>query len=694
MLKVAFIAPTFFAINSNLEYGGTETDILNLCEELKAYCDVTLIAPKGSYLDGVNVIETVEPKRALDEVAAYQIYKDQLGEFDVIHSHGWLMIAYEYKKDHPGAVFCHTLHGIQTLPTLHPIPEPNLIALSQFHKKECQKKYGGEYSVIPNGVDLNRHSFVPEKERYFLHLGLISPEKGHDITFNLVEKEGIKAIIAGEDRFVPDKNYVTTVKDTCRKLGIDYLGPVSRAKKIELMQRAKALLLPFSNGQSFSLIAIEALSCGTPVIASNLGAIPEIITDGYDGFLCSGYDDFARAVGNIDEIKPSDCRVKAENQFSRKLMAARHYTLYSELNNEQFNSTPQIKVDIPLKVGNTPLKILVISSTIYALPPKGYSGLEALVYEWAIEFQKAGHKVAVAAPEGSILPQGIELIPTPLMVDESQAYPHYKERLGEFDVIFDNTWLWYTVIAQMESDKQLPVIHIWHSDPKGLSNPPPIKFPCLVGLSKEHARKIKGKWSNFEVRYNYNGIPLDFYQRNPKIERNGRYLFMGRYTPEKMPLEAIKLARKCNVPLDLYGNTQIIGDQNYLNECMASCDDKDVVFHLEVPREETIRLYQSHKALIHLVNYIEAFGLVPVEAMACGMPVIVNRQGALPELVEDGVCGFIVDSVEEAEEIIRSGKVDTIKPGDCRRQAERFSIEASAEGYLELFREVAAGGVW
>ncbi len=353
-----------------------------------------------------------------------------------------------------------------------------------------------------------------------------------------------------------------------------------------------------------------------------------------------------------------------------------------------------VQAEPRLKVGVTTLKILVISSTVFPIPLKGYGGLEQLAYEWAVEFHKAGHQVSVVAPEGSVLPEGMELIPTGLREDEAQAYPRYKGRLGEFDVIFDNSWLWYTVIAQMEAgDRQLPVIHIYHSDPDFHGNPPPIKYPCLVGLSKDHARRLSEKWG-FEVKFNYNGIPLDFYQFNPEVKRNGRWLWCARYTPEKMPLETIRLARKCNIPLDLYGNTLIIRDQNYLNQCMAECDAKDVVLHLEVPREETVKLYQTQKALIHLVGYNEAYGLVPVEAMASGMPVIVNRRGALPELVENGVSGFVVDSIEEAEEIIKSGKVDTISPEACRRQAEKFSIEASAKGYLDLFQEVVAGRVW
>jgi len=349
-----------------------------------------------------------------------------------------------------------------------------------------------------------------------------------------------------------------------------------------------------------------------------------------------------------------------------------------------------------VKVGAAALKILVISTTVFTVPAKGYSGLEQLAWEWAVEFHKMGHQVALVAPTGSTVPEGMELIPTPLRVDESEAYPLYKDRLGEFDVIMDNSWLWYTVMAQMEAgDKQLPVIHIYHSDPDYLwDNPPPIKFPCLVGLSRDHASRLKEKWGFPEVKFNYNGIPLDFYRFDSSVQRNGRYLWCARYNQPKAAMEAIAIAKAAGVPLDLYGNTSIIGSSDYLNQVMAACDATNIVFHLEASREDTVKLYQGHKALIHLVNYNEAFGLVPVEAMACGMPTIVNRRGALPELVEDGVSGFVVDTIEQAEEIIKNGKVDTIKPEACRRRAEKFSIEKSAQGYLELFREIVSGRVW
>lgn len=330
MIKVALIAPACFAITNELEYGGTEVCVLNLCEELKTYCEVTLFAPRGSHLRDVNVVETVEPENAWgQDGAAFEVYKGMLSEFDIVHSNEHHMLAYRCKQDH--LKMCHTLHGIQTLPSLRPVPEPNLIALSLYHEKECQKRYGGSYRIIPHGIDLNRYEYVGRKQDYILHFGLIAQHKGHDVTFDLVRRTGARVVIAGEDRFVADSGYVEFVKNTSRELGIEYLGPMTFDEKVKLMQAAKAILLPFHVGEAFSLITVEALSCGTPVICSNIGAMPEILSDGYDGFLCNDIDDFVRAFESIDGTKPLSCRIKAETEFGRELMAQRHLALYQDI---------------------------------------------------------------------------------------------------------------------------------------------------------------------------------------------------------------------------------------------------------------------------------------------------------------------------------------------------------------------------
>lgn len=341
------------------------------------------------------------------------------------------------------------------------------------------------------------------------------------------------------------------------------------------------------------------------------------------------------------------------------------------------------------------MKILIIGTTVYPLPPAGYSGLEMLVYQWACEFQKAGHQVSVVAPGDSQLPEGIELISVGLRENEEAAYLKYKNRLesGEFDAVFDNTWGWFSVLYQMETDRQLPIIHVYHSDAANLGAPPPIQHPCIVALSKSQAELIGMRWS-VVCRVNYNGIDLNTYKPAPEVKRSNRYLFLGRYTPEKAPLEAIFVAKKCRVPLDLYGDTEIIANQDYLTKCFNESDGREIRANPGISREETVKQYQSHKALIHLVNYNEAFGLVPVECMACGTPVIVNRRGALPELVKNGKTGFVVDNLEQCEEIIKNDLVSKIKPEDCVKRARQFSIEKSAKGHLRLLQDVANGLYW
>ena len=204
---------------------------------------------------------------------------------------------------------------------------------------------------------------------------------------------------------------------------------------------------------------------------------------------------------------------------------------------------------------------------------------------------------------------------------------------------------------------------------------------------------IAQKWGTM-ARVVYNGIDTSFYTPDPSVSRNDRYLFLARYTPEKCPLEAILLAQKCRVPLDLFGDMEVISSQDYLRKCFDKNDGRQIRVSSGLSRDETVQKYRSHKALIHLVNYNEAFGLVPVEAMACGMPVIANRRGALPELIKHGKTGFIVDTWEEAEELIKEDAVSEIDPEACRRQALKFSIEKSAAGHLKLLREMVEDGVY
>lgn len=343
------------------------------------------------------------------------------------------------------------------------------------------------------------------------------------------------------------------------------------------------------------------------------------------------------------------------------------------------------------------MKILIISTSIYSLPPPGYSGLEMLVYQWACEFQKAGHQVAVVAPGDSKFPPelNIELISVGLREDEGAAYLRYKSRLEsrEFDAVMDNTWWTYSVLSQMESDRQLPVIHTWHTDPYALGAPPPIRYPCLVAFSEAQANIMRSRWSAC-VQVVPHGIDLDFYKPDPTVERGNRLLFLARYTPEKGFLEIANLVKKCKVSLDAFGDIEIVGSQDYVTKCFNEGDGKQIRVNPGISRDQTVKEYQSHKALITWPNYVEIFGLGTVEAMACGCPVISKDSGAARELIKHGKSGFIVSTEEEAEELIKSDAVSKLKTEDIVKQGRKFSIEKSARGHLRLMESIKNGLYW
>lgn len=343
------------------------------------------------------------------------------------------------------------------------------------------------------------------------------------------------------------------------------------------------------------------------------------------------------------------------------------------------------------------MKILVIGTSIFTLPPQGYSGLENLVYTWSCAFARAGHSVSVVAPTGSTFPPelNIELIATDLGEGEDVSWGRYKDRLlsGEFSAVFDNSWLWFSALSQMEADHQLPIIHCYHSDPNNLGAPPPIRYPCIVSFSEAQANIIRRKW-NCAVQVVRHGIDLDFYKPDPNVKRGDRYLWLARYTPEKGFLECTHLAKKCRVNLDAFGDLTIISSDEYARKCFEENDGRQIRVMPGISREEAVKQYQSHKALITWPNYVEIFGLTTCEAMACGCPVISKDSGAAAELIRQGKSGWVVSTLEEAEELIKTDAISQLKTEDIVKQGRKFSIERSAQRHLKLLQEVANGLFW
>lgn len=341
------------------------------------------------------------------------------------------------------------------------------------------------------------------------------------------------------------------------------------------------------------------------------------------------------------------------------------------------------------------MKILLISTTVFPLPPQGYSGTEMLVYHLAEGLVKKGHQVTVVCPEGSRFTQNVEPIYTPVREEEEKSWLRYRGRLEawEWEVILDATFQRWGVMSSAGRERELPIINWNHTSPTIYQSLPPVRYPMFVGLSRPHAEEMSRAWGCL-VKYVHNGIDLELYKSNgqPKGER---YLSIGRYTPEKGFLETISLAKRLRVGVDLYGDIEIIASPAYKDRCFLEADGFLARTNPGVSRDATVGLYSTHRGLLHLHRWNEPFSLVVLEAQACGCPPIAMRRGGPSELIRHGENGFLVDSDDEAAELIARDAVREINPETMRRWVEeRFSLEVFVTNWEKLLLETAAGNRW
>ena len=348
------------------------------------------------------------------------------------------------------------------------------------------------------------------------------------------------------------------------------------------------------------------------------------------------------------------------------------------------------------------MKIVLVSTGVLPVPPVGYGGLEQIVYDLAVSLKDRGHEVFVVGPSESKLPEGITLIAdVPCNNNahqwEAEAYNKYRPMMDseEFkDAVWhDHSWQKAVYIAKTQNPK-LNVCSTLHGM-LPYHTPPPVTRPSMIGISKHHADSISAGLG-IPVRFVYNGIDLARYEVG-NGERADRYLFLARMTAFKGAHTFIDVMRQLKAKGDLVGDDTIVEDQGYVQRLLMACNEyQDVRYWGGVPRDMAADFFRKAKAYILPCNqgWQEPFGLTVVESMACGTPVIATRSGAIPELIEEGKTGLVVDSIQDLPEAVSSGKTDKMSRKDCRKRAEQFSREKMAEGYEKLYHEVLENGGW
>src|SRR5439155_13820450 len=207
-------------------------------------------------------------------------------------------------------------------------PRLGLISLS-LNQRKPRPDYNW-IANVPNALDLSVYPFRPQRGNYLLFLGRMSPDKGAHRAVAVAMEAGLPLKIAGKKREPKERQYFAEFVEPHLGDGIEWLGEVSHGKKVELLQHARATLFPIEWEEPFGLVMIESMACGTPVVATARGAVPEVIEHGRPGAVVEDYRIIPAALEEADKIDPMECRRYVEDRFSPLRMVHDYVDAYTK----------------------------------------------------------------------------------------------------------------------------------------------------------------------------------------------------------------------------------------------------------------------------------------------------------------------------------------------------------------------------
>jgi len=338
-MRIAQVAPLHEAVPPKL-YGGTERVVSFLTEELVAEGhDVTLFAsgdsvtsarlhavwPKALRLDP-SIRDTIAPHMLLME----DVYRMAV-DFDVLHFHMdyWPFSLFGRQR----TPFVTTLHGRLDLPELQPVfntfAQAPVISISDSQRRPLpQANY---VATVLHGLPENLLTPQPVKQEYLAFLGRIAPEKRPDRAIRIARAAGIPLKIAAKVDRADQEYFDDVIKPMLAGGGVEMIGEIGDAEKPAFLSGAIGLLMPIDWPEPFGLVMIEAMACGTPVIAFNRGSVPEIIENGLTGFIVEDETSAVAAVSRLAGLSRTGVRHRFEQRFTAARMAADYLHCYRTL---------------------------------------------------------------------------------------------------------------------------------------------------------------------------------------------------------------------------------------------------------------------------------------------------------------------------------------------------------------------------
>ena len=338
-MRIAQVSPLYERVPPKT-YGGTERVVSYLTEELvRLGHEVTLFA-SGDSCTAARLVPACPSalrltKGCVDQLAHHILMLELVAReaelFDIVHFHiDYLHFPLSRRLGLPRLT---TLHGRLDLPDLPALyqcfsGEP-LVSISDAQRRPLP--WANWVRTIYHGLPEDLHEFHPEPSDYLAFCGRISPEKRADRAIEIAEAAGLPLRIAAKVDRVDREYFDEVIAPMLNRPGVEYIGEIGEAEKGDFLGGARALLFPIDWPEPFGLTMIEAMACGTPVIAFPQGSVREVLEDGVTGFLVESVEDGIVAVERLAELSRERCRAEFEKRFSVGRMAENYLEVYSRL---------------------------------------------------------------------------------------------------------------------------------------------------------------------------------------------------------------------------------------------------------------------------------------------------------------------------------------------------------------------------
>jgi glycosyltransferase involved in cell wall biosynthesis len=338
-MRIAQVAPLYERVPPTY-YGGTERVVSYLTEALVQMGHQVTLYASGDSVTAAELIACCRRSLRLDpsvmdqlvlHVAMLERVVTEADRFDIIHNHvDYLFYPFARRLRVPHVT---TLHGRLDLPELVPLyrtfAEAPVVSISDAQRAPLPWLRWA--TTIHHGLPLDLHRFREAAGGYLAFIGRISPEKRVDRAIEIATRARLPFKIAAKVDDVDRRYFETTIVPLLDHPLVEFLGEIDEQEKDNFLGHAAALLFPINWPEPFGLAMIEALACGTPVVAYRHGSVPEVLEHGRTGFVVDSLEDALTAVEQLPRLRRRDCRDAFESRFSARRMAEDYLTVYQRL---------------------------------------------------------------------------------------------------------------------------------------------------------------------------------------------------------------------------------------------------------------------------------------------------------------------------------------------------------------------------